>query len=54
MQVSMTKIDLKQLSIEIGHLQRHQALYRVLKEGLSKKGHWKNKRRGRVGVGRSF
>ncbi len=41
-----TKIDLEQLSLEIKGLKRNQKLYRVLKEELSKVGHWKNLARG--------
>lgn len=42
----MTKIDLNQLRIEIRKLDRHHALYRVLREELSKLSHWKQKPRG--------
>lgn len=42
----MTKIDLAQLRNEIRQLERHQILYRVLREELSKIGHWKMKPRG--------
>lgn len=42
----MTKIDLGQLKLEIRQLNRHQVLYRVLKEELSRLDHWKLKGRG--------
>ena len=41
-----TKIDLNQLRKEIRTLNRHKALYRVLKEELSAIDHWKNNPRG--------
>lgn len=40
------KVDLTQLIAEIRHLERHQKLYRVLKDELSKLGFWRNKPRG--------
>ena len=42
----MTKIDIEQLRREIRELNRHQLLYRVLKEELGRIGHWKLKGRG--------
>lgn len=42
----MTKIDLDQLRREIRELNRHQLLYKVLKEELMRIGHWKLKGRG--------
>jgi hypothetical protein len=42
----MTNIDLKQLELEIDNLERHQALYRVLKRALTRLNYWKNKPRG--------
>ena len=42
----MTKIDIEQLRQEIRKLNRHQLLYRVLKEELTRIGHWKLKGRG--------
>ena len=44
----MSKINLHQLTLEIRHLERHQSLYKVLKEELSKAGYWKNKKRGKL------
>ena len=41
-----TNINLEQLRKEIRGLNRTKILYRVLKEELSKIGHWKNKARG--------
>lgn len=38
-----TKIDIAQLRIEIRNLSRKQKLYRVLRDELSKQGHWKQK-----------
>ena len=42
----MTKIDLKQLRIEIRGLNRRQVLYKVLKEELERIDHWKLQGRG--------
>jgi hypothetical protein len=42
----MSKIDLQQLSIEISNLNRHKRLYKVLRDELSKIGHWKLNARG--------
>ena len=42
----MTDIDTDQLRVEIRGLKRHQKLYRVLKEELSKLGFWRNRPRG--------
>jgi len=42
----MTKIDIAQLRREIRLLDRHQLLYRVLKEELGRLGYWKNRPRG--------
>ena len=39
-------IDLEELRLEIRGLKRHQKLYKVLKEELSKLGYWKLKSRG--------
>ncbi len=41
-----TKIDLEQLRIEIQELNRSKALYKVLKEELSRMGYWKQLPRG--------
>jgi hypothetical protein len=42
----MTKIDYQQLIKEIHSLNRHKKLYRLLRDELSKIGHWKMKARG--------
>ena len=42
----MPKVDLEQLRREIRQLNRHQALYKVLKDELGQLGHWKLKARG--------
>ncbi len=42
----MSKIDLEQLKKELRHLNRHQTLYRVLRDELSLSGHWKKQARG--------
>lgn len=47
----MTRINLKQLTDEIQNLERHQALYKVLKSELTKLGFWKNKPRGNPAKG---
>jgi len=44
----MSEIDLEQLAREIRNLERHLALYKVLKGELSKLGYWKNKKRGKL------
>ena len=41
-----SKINLSQLKVEIQHLKRWQALYKALKEELTKVDHWKNAGRG--------
>jgi hypothetical protein len=41
-----TKIDLEQLTLEIRQLTRHQALYRLLRDELGKRGWWKMRARG--------
>ena len=41
-----TKIDLEQLRKEIRELNRSKILYKVLKDELSKRGYWKNQKRG--------
>jgi hypothetical protein len=41
-----TKIDLEELALEIRHLNRHKALYRLLRDELSKRGWWKMRARG--------
>jgi hypothetical protein len=41
-----TKLDFEQLRKEIRRLNRHQALYRLLREELTKVDHWKQQRRG--------
>lgn len=46
MHKSPSKINLDQLRIEIKMLHRSHVLYRVLKQELSKIGHWKNRPRG--------
>lgn len=42
----MSRVDLGQLAKEIRLLERHQALYRVLKKELSVLGYWRNRSRG--------
>lgn len=42
----MTKIDLSQLIREIRQLERHQKLYRILRDELTKLGWWRAKPRG--------
>jgi len=42
----MTKIDIAQLRKEIRSLNRHQLLYRVLRDELARIGHWKMQARG--------
>ena len=42
-----TRIDLSQLRIELASLNNRKALYRVLKQGLSQLGYWKEKPRGK-------
>ncbi len=42
----VSKVDLVQLAKEIRQLNRHQKLYRVLRDELSKIGHWKQRVRG--------
>lgn len=42
----MSKIDIEQLAEEIRRMERHQALYKMLKRELSLLGYWKNKQRG--------
>ena len=42
----MSELDLEQLKKEIEVMKRHQPLYRVLKEELTKLGYWKLKARG--------
>lgn len=42
----MSRVDLVQLAKEIRNLERHQKLYRILKDELSCIGHWKKKARG--------
>jgi hypothetical protein len=42
----MSKIDLRQLGLEISELKRWQSLYKVLKTELTKIDHWKNAGRG--------
>lgn len=44
-----TKIDLKQLESELRTLERHQALYRLLKRVLTELGYWRLKARYRPG-----
>lgn len=41
-----SKIDFEQLRQEIRRLNRHQALYRLLKDELTKIDHWKQQGRG--------
>ena len=43
----MTKIDFDQLRREIRQLDRHQPLYKLLKEELDRLGHWKQQPRGK-------
>ena len=47
----MSKVDLEQLSKELGQMKRHQALYKVLKVGLTKQGYWKQRARGNPAKG---
>ena len=47
----MSKVDLEQLSKELGQMKRHQALYKVLKVGLTKQGYWRQKPRGNPAKG---
>lgn len=47
----MTKIDLTQLIKEIRHLERHQKLYRILRDELMKLGRWRIKPRGNPSKG---
>lgn len=47
----MSRLDLKQLIIELRQLERHQILYRILKTELTKLGFWKNKPRGNPSKG---
>ena len=49
--VSMSKVDIEQLVKEIEQLERHQLLYQVLKEELSKLGYWRNRPRGNPAKG---
>jgi len=42
----MSRVNIEQLIKEIGQLERHQMLYRVLKRELSILGYWRNKPRG--------
>jgi hypothetical protein len=39
-------VNLTELRIEIKKLERHQELYRVLKEELTALGYWRNRARG--------
>jgi len=42
-----TKLDLEQLRVEIRTLTHDKELYKVLKEELTKIGHWKQLKRGK-------
>lgn len=42
-----TKINLSQLQVELKTLNNRKALYKVLKEGLSRLGYWKERGRGK-------
>ena len=42
----MSRLNIEQLVKEIKQLERHQVLYRVLKQELSLLGYWKNRQRG--------
>ena len=42
----MSKVDLYQLRIELRKLERHQKLYKLLKEELTTLGFWRVKPRG--------
>lgn len=44
--IIVTKVDLWQLAIEIRHLERHQKLYRILRNELTKLGFWRKRPRG--------
>lgn len=46
-----SEIDLEQLAIEIRHMHRGKAIYRVLRDELSKLGFWKRKPRGNPALG---
>ena len=41
-----TKLDFNQLRLEIRQMNRHKALYRLLRDELSKLDHWKQQGRG--------
>lgn len=47
----MSKLDLDQLIVELRHLNRHQALYRILRDELSKLGFWRVRPRGNPSKG---
>ena len=47
----MSKVDLYQLRIELRKLERHQKLYKVLKEELTPLGFWRLKPRGNPAKG---
>jgi len=47
----MSGVNIEQLVKEIRQLERHQALYRVLKIELSQLGYWKNRQRGNPAKG---
>lgn len=51
-----SKINLEDLADEISRMERHNPLFKVLKQALSKRGYWKNKKRGnpRKGYGTGF
>jgi len=40
-------IDLKELREAIRNMTRQQAIYRLLRDELSKQGHWKQRERGK-------
>jgi hypothetical protein len=42
-----SKIDLEQLRIELHQLKPTQKLYKLLRDELTKQGHWKNLKRGK-------
>jgi hypothetical protein len=42
-----SKIDLKQLEYELKHLKSTQRLYKLLRDELSRQGHWRNLPRGK-------
>jgi hypothetical protein len=52
--MGFTEEDLKRLRTQIQKMSYKDPLYRLLKQELSKKGHWKNKARGDGGNPQHF